>query len=108
MQENKQKTELSKSQFREEHGLNDLFAMLVNGLMLSERRLSLVSMKRRGIKAMATVMPSDQVIGSKLQLKILRTIRGFSTCNFNLLNEQEEQIKKLCFKLYGKGLTTRT
>ncbi len=47
-------------------------------------------------------------IGSKLQLKIPRDRLGvFRPVILGLLNEQEEQIKDLCFELYGKGLTTR-
>lgn len=117
MKENKQETELklSKNQLQsvinshiqEEKGLNDLFAMMVNGLMLSERRAFLseesVQNKGNGYR-----YASRSGLGSKLQLKIPRDRLGvFQPVILGLLNEQEEQVKDLCFELYGKGLTTR-
>ncbi|MDH5475862.1 MAG: IS256 family transposase [Cyclobacteriaceae bacterium] len=118
MEIEKQETELklSKNQLQniinshlqEEQGLNDLFAMMVNGLMLSERNTFLYSDQEEQNKGNGYRYASRSGIGSKLQLKIPRDRLGvFQPVILGLLNEQEEQVKDLCFELYGKGLTTR-
>jgi len=118
MEIQKQETELklSKSQLqnvinshiKEEHGLNELFAMMVNGLMLSERSAFLDTAQAGSNKGNGYRHASRSGIGSKLQLKIPRDRLGvFQPVILGLLNEQEEQVKYLCFELYGKGLTTR-
>ncbi len=118
MEELKQETELkiSKNQLQAiinshiqaEHGLNDLFSMLVNGLMLSERNTFLEESSEGINKGNGYRYAQKAGIGSKLQLKIPRDRLGvFRPVILGLLNEQEEQIKDLCFELYGKGLTTR-
>ena len=118
MENQKQETELklSKSQvqniinthIQEEHGLNDLFAMMVNGLMLSERKAFLDDDETEGNKGNGYRKATKSGIGSKLKLNIPRDRMGvFQPVILGLLNEQEEQIKDLCFELYGKGLTTR-
>ena len=107
---------LSKSQLQnvindhvqKENGLNDLFSLLVNGLMVSERRTFLSEDQTEGNKGNGYRSASRSGIGSKLQLQIPRDRMGvFKPVILGLLNEQEEQIKDLCFELYGKGLTTR-
>jgi putative transposase len=91
-----------------DNGLNDLFAMLVNGLMLSERESFLNESAGTGNKGNGYRKATRAGIGSKLQLTIPRDRLGvFQPVILGLLNEQEEQIKSLCFELYGKGLTTR-
>ena len=118
MEENKQETELklSKSQLQtvindqlnKEKGLNDLFTMLVNGLMLSERRAYLASEEGNENKGNGYRQIKRSGIGSKLELSIPRDRMGvFKPVILGLLNEQEERVKELCFELYGKGLTTR-
>ena len=117
MKKQEQETELklSKKQIQniinthiqEEHGLNDMFEMMVNGLMLSERN-TFLSEEPAENKGNGYRYASRSGIGSKLQLKIPRDRLGvFQPVILGLLNEQEEQIKDLCFELYGKGLTTR-
>ncbi len=114
----KQETELklSKKQLQnvitnhivEDHGLNELFSMMVNGLMLSERSIFLSESESGNNKGNGYRYASRSGIGSKLQLKIPRDRLGvFQPVISGLLNEQEEQVKDLCFELYGKGLTTR-
>lgn len=107
---------LSKSQLQnvindhiqKENGLNDLFSLLVNGLMVSERQTFLSEDQTEGNKGNGYRSASKSGIGSKLQLQIPRDRMGvFKPVILGLLNEQEEQIKDLCFELYGKGLTTR-
>jgi len=96
------------SQLSVENGLNDLFSMLVNGLMLSERQSFLATDNTEGNKGNGYRKAVKAGIGSKLQLSIPRDRLGvFKPVILGLLNEQEEQIKDLCFELYGKGLTTR-
>ena len=118
MKELKQETELklSKNQLQsiinshiqEDGGLNDLFTMMVNGLMLSERSIFLEENNKVQNKGNGYRYASRSGIGSKLQLKIPRDRLGvFQPAILGLLNEQEEQVKDLCFELYGKGLTTR-
>ena len=93
---------------QKEHGLNDLFSLLVNGLMLSERQIFLSEDQTEGNKGNGYRSASKSGIGSKLRLQIPRDRMGvFKPVILGLLNEQEEQIKDLCFELYGKGLTTR-
>ena len=107
---------LSKSQLQnvindhiqKENGLNDLFSLLLNGLMVSERRTFLSEDQTEGNKGNGYRSASRSGIGSKLQLQIPRDRMGvFKPIILGLLNEKEEQIKDLCFELYGKGLTTR-
>jgi putative transposase len=118
MKKNMQETELklSKNQIQNvinnhltvENGLNDLFSMLVNGLMLSERETFLDENAGKGNKGNGYRKATRAGIGSKLQLTIPRDRLGvFQPVILGLINEQEEQIKSLCFELYGKGLTTR-
>ncbi len=96
------------NQIEEEQGLNDLFAMMINGLMLSERRTFLTDGKEGQNKGNGYRYASRSGLGSKLQLKIPRDRLGvFQPIILGLLNEQEAQVKDLCFELYGKGLTTR-
>ena len=93
---------------QQENGLNDLYSMLVNGLMLSERAAFLSEKDQSANKGNGYRTATKSGIGSKLQLKIPRDRLGvFQPVILGLLNEQEEQVKDLCFELYGKGLTTR-
>jgi len=118
MKEKKQETELklSKTQvqnvindhLQKENGLNDLFAMMVNGMMLSERHAFLDAEKTKGNKGNGYRYAKRSGIGSKLELCIPRDRLGvFKPVILGLLDQQEEQVKNLCFELYGKGLTTR-
>ena len=118
MEENKQETELklSKSQLQtvindqlnKEQGLNDLFSMLVNGLMFSERSAYLKSEEAAENKGNGYRQIKRSGIGSKLELSIPRDRMGvFKPVILGLLDQQEERVKELCFELYGKGLTTR-
>lgn len=117
MENQKQETELklSKSQLQsamkshllEENSINDVFSMFVNGLMYSERQTFLSASEEKN-KGNGYRQATRYGIGSKLHLKIPRDRLGvFKPIILGLLNEQEEQVKELCFELYGKGLTTR-
>lgn len=114
MQEQGTELKLDKKQIQQvinttllqEKGLNDLFEMMINGLMLSERTTFLE--QQEGNKGNGYRKANRSGIGSKLELSIPRDRLGvFQPVILGLLNKQEEQIKDLCFELYGKGLTTR-
>ena len=118
MKEKTQETvlKLSKSQLQtvindqlsKEKGLNDLFTMLVNGLMLSERNAFLETEEGESNKGNGYRQIKRSGIGSKLELSIPRDRMGvFKPVILGLINQQEERVKELCFELYGKGLTTR-
>lgn len=118
MKEEKLKTELklSKSQLQlvindhlsEENGLHEVFEMFVNGLMYSEREAFLEKGELANNKGNGYRQVKKNGIGSKLSLQIPRDRLGvFRPVILGLLDQQEEQIKDLCFSLYGKGLTTR-
>jgi len=117
MKEKQQETvlKLSKEQLQSvitahllrEDGLNEVFGMFINGLMYSERSAFLSDSELKN-KGNGYRKATRSGIGSKLQLSIPRDRMGvFQPVILGLLNEQEEQIKGLCFELYGKGLTTR-
>jgi len=104
----KQLEHIVTSHMQETNGLNELFNMVINGLMLSERKAFLSSDSGSTNKGNGYRYASKSGIGSKLSLKIPRDRLGvFQPVILGLLNEQEEQVKDLCFELYGKGLTTR-
>lgn len=95
-------------ELEKENGLNDLFAMMVNGLMLSERKVFLERREAPGNKGNGYRQATRSGIGSKLSLSIPRDRLGvFKPVLLGLLDEKEDQVKNLCFELYGKGLTTR-
>lgn len=96
------------SELEQEHGLNDLFSMMVNGLMLSERNHFLENKDDPHNKGNGYRKISRGGIGSKLTLAVPRDRLGvFKPVILGLLDQQEESIRNLCFELYGKGLTTR-
>lgn len=91
-----------------DHGLNELFTMMINGLMISERQAFLKEESIDGNKGNGYRRATRSGIGSKLELQIPRDRLGvFQPVILGLLNQQEEKVKDLCFELYGKGLTTR-
>ncbi|MEM7109495.1 MAG: IS256 family transposase [Bacteroidota bacterium] len=95
-------------ELEKEHGLNDLFTMMVNGLMLSERKLFLSNKEDSSNKGNGYRKATRSGIGTKLSLSIPRDRLGvFQPVLLGVINQQEEQVKSQCFELYGKGLTTR-
>lgn len=88
----------------QENGLNDLFSIVVNGLMFSERSTFLESEHGNGNKGNGYRKASRSGIGSRLELNIPRDRLGaFKPVILGLLDAQEEKVKTLCFELYGKG-----
>ncbi|MEQ8551881.1 MAG: IS256 family transposase [Cyclobacteriaceae bacterium] len=95
-------------ELEKENGLNDLFTMMVNGLMYSERKHFLEQKEDPTNKGNGYRTAYRSGIGSRLSLSIPRDRLGvFKPVILGLLDQQEEAVKNLCFELYGKGLTTR-
>ncbi len=95
-------------ELEKENGLNDLFTMMVNGLMYSERKHFLEQKEDPTNKGNGYRTAFRSGIGSRLSLSIPRDRLGvFKPVLLGLLDQQEEAVKNLCFELYGKGLTTR-
>jgi len=95
-------------ELEKENGLNDLFTMMVNGLMYSERKHFLEQKEDPTNKGNGYRTAFRSGIGSRLSLSIPRDRLGvFKPVILGLLDQQEEAVKSLCFELYGKGLTTR-
>lgn len=91
-----------------EGGLNEVFNMVLNGLMYVERQTFLKTSSSSGNKGNGYRQAQRSGIGSKLSLRIPRDRLGvFQPVILGLLEHQEEQVRELCFELYGKGLTTR-
>jgi len=91
-----------------DQGLNDVFSMVLNGLMYAERATFLNDDKSEGNKGNGYREAKRSGLGSRLSLRIPRDRLGaFQPVILGLLDQQEEQVKDLCFELYGKGLTTR-
>ena len=91
-----------------ENGLNELFTFVLNGLMIAERQSFLSDDQTPGNKGNGYRQVFKSGIGSRLQLQVPRDRLGlFKPVILGVLDQQEEQIKNLCFELYGKGLTTR-
>ena len=106
MEEKKQETglKLSKEQLESvitEHlsldeGLNDVFNMVLNGLMYSERKTFLESEKGTGNKGNGYRQAKRSGLGSRLSLSIPRDRLGvFKPVILGLLDQQEEQVKEL-------------
>ena len=92
----------------EPDGVNDLFTMVVNGLMYGERKEFLSSGQKGGNKGNGYRQLLKAGIGSGLELQVPRDRLGmFKPVLLGVLEQQEEKIKDLSFALYGKGLTTR-
>lgn len=104
----KQLQNVINDQLEQDAGLNELFTMMINGLMRCERQTFLSKEKLEGNKGNGYRQATRSGIGSKLSLQIPRDRLGvFKPVIMGLLDEQEDKVKELCFELYGKGLTTR-
>ena len=91
-----------------EGGLSQIYEMLINGLMLSERSAFLSDQDKPKNKGNGYRKVKRSGIGSRLELSIPRDRLGvFKPVILGLIDQQEERIRQLCFSLYGKGLTTR-
>jgi transposase-like protein len=90
----------------EKNGLTSVLEMVLNSLMLSERKEFLkedIDNKANGYR-FGTAFGQ----GQQLQLKIPRDRQSaFSPLILALIREQDAYIHEVCFSLYTKGLTTK-
>lgn len=91
-----------------EEGLNDLLEMILNGLMKLERDTFLSEQASPDNKGNGYRPGRAAGYGKELSLRIPRDRLGnFKPVLWAMLRDQQEQVRRLCFELYGKGLTTR-
>jgi len=91
---------------KSDNGLNDLFELMLNGLMLSERSQFLNHSKfNKGNGYRSVKKPG---LGRQMELRIPRDRLGvFRPVIMGLVDQHDQELKELSFALYGKGLTTR-
>lgn len=91
-----------------DEGLNDLLEMMLNGLMKLERTHWMTGNQTSDNKANGYRPGYAMGHGRKLSLRIPRDRMGqFQPVLWAMLRDQNEEVRRLCFELYGKGLTTR-
>lgn len=90
----------------EKNGLNEVFKMMLEGLMYLERK-EFVS-KDAGNKGNGYRPINSLGFGSGFRLSVPRDRLGFfKPYVLDLLKEDETRIKDACFELYSKGLTNK-
>lgn len=96
------------SLLNKDEGLNELLEMILDGLMKLERDTFLTQQASPANKANGYRPGRAAGYGKELSLRIPRDRLGnFQPVLWALLRDQTEQVRRLCFELYGKGLTTR-
>lgn len=96
------------SLLNKDEGLNKLLEMILDGLMKLERDTFLTQQAAPANKANGYRPGRAAGYGKELSLRIPRDRLGnFQPVLWALLRDQQEQVRRLCFELYGKGLTTR-
>lgn len=96
------------SVLNKEEGLNELLEMILNGLMKLERDTFLSEKAAPDNKGNGYRPGRASGYGKELSLRIPRDRLGnFKPVLWAMLRDQQEQVRRLCFELYGKGLTTR-
>lgn len=96
------------SVLNKDEGLNELLEMILNGLMKLERDTFLNTQASSSNKANGYRPGRASGYGKELSLRIPRDRLGnFQPVLWAVLRDQQEQVRRLCFELYGKGLTTR-
>jgi len=91
-----------------DQGLNGLLEKLLNGLMKLERDAFLGEQSDSENKANGYRPGRASGYGRELSLRIPRDrLSTFKPVILALLRDQDEQVRRLCFELYSKGLTTR-
>lgn len=102
----KQLSEAIKNELREKNGLNEIFKLTLEGLMLLEREEVIskdATNKGNGYRPKKSIG-----FGSGFKLSVPRDRLGvFQPYMLELLKEDETRIKEACFELYSKGLTTK-
>src|SRR6056297_1595751 len=86
-------------------GLNDLLEYILNGLMQAERAHWMNHQTEAANKANG-YRPGQAIgHGRKLSLRIPRDRLGnFQPVLWAMLRDQHEEVRRMCFELYGKGL----
>jgi putative transposase len=98
--------DIIQSVLNKEEGLNELLELILNGLMKIERTHWMAS--NSGPDNKANGYRPGQAIGHgrKLSLRIPRDRLGkFQPVLWAMLQDQHEEVRRLCFELYGKGLS---
>lgn len=96
------------TQINKEEGLNGLMEMILSALMKTERDVWLSEKASPENKGNGYRPGKAMGYGRKLELRIPRDRLGeFKPVLWTLLKDQHEEVRRLCFELYGKGLTTR-
>lgn len=99
--------DIIQSVLNKEEGLNELLEHILNALMKIERTHWMED--QAGSANKANGYRPGQAIGHgrKLSLRIPRDRLGnFQPVLWAMLRDQHEEVRRMCFELYGKGLTT--
>lgn len=99
--------DIIQSVLNKDQGLNELLELILNGLMKIERTHWMTSQAGSGNKANGYRPGRAIGHGRKLSLRIPRDRLGnFQPVLWAMLRDQHEEVRRLCFELYGKGLST--
>lgn len=99
--------DIIQSVLNKDQGLNELLELILNGLMKIERTHWMASQAGSGNKANGYRPGRAIGHGRKLSLRIPRDRLGnFQPVLWAMLRDQHEEVRRLCFELYGKGLST--
>jgi len=98
--------DIIQSVLNKEEGLNELLELILNGLMKLERSHWMASNSGTDNKANGYRPGRAIGHGRKLSLRIPRDRLGnFQPVLWAMLRDQHEEVRRLCFELYGKGLS---
>lgn len=99
--------DIIQSVLNKDQGLNELLELILNGLMKIERTHWMASQADSHNKANGYRPGRAIGHGRKLSLRIPRDRLGnFQPVLWAMLRDQHEEVRRLCFELYGKGLST--
>ena len=99
--------DIIQSVLKKDEGLNELLEHILNALMKTERTHWMGQQAGAGNKANGYRPGRAIGHGRKLSLRIPRDRLGnFQPVLWAMLRDQHEEVRRLCFELYGKGLTT--
>jgi len=98
--------DIIQSILNKDQGLNELLERILNGLMKLERTHWMASNSGPNNKANGYRPGRAIGHGRKLSLRIPRDRLGkFQPVLWAMLRDQHEEVRRLCFELYGKGLS---
>jgi transposase-like protein len=98
--------DIIQSVLNKDEGSNELLELILNGLMKIERTQWMASNSGPDIKSNG-YRPGQAIgHGIKLSLRVPRDRLGkFQPVLWAMLRDQHEEVCRLCFELYGKGLS---